>query len=88
MSALDGTSFRWLRTGNEAFAAMLQAIGHARSSIRLEMYIFTDSEIGRLFRDALETAARRGVRVTVMLDALGSFSLSSSSCVVFSNGKR
>jgi len=78
MSAHDGTSFRWLRTGDEAFAAMLQAIARARSSIRLEMYIFTDSPIGRQFRDALEAAARREVEVTVMLDALGSFSLSSS----------
>jgi len=73
-----GTAFRWLRSGGEAFPAMLEAIAQARRSIRLEMYIFSDSPIGRQFRDALVKAAQREVEVQVLLDAVGSFSLSGS----------
>jgi cardiolipin synthase len=78
MSAPDGSSFRWLRTGDEAFPAMLKAIERAGFSIRLEMYIFADSPLGRDFRDAMVRAAKRGVQVHVMIDAAGSFSLASS----------
>ena len=69
------TSFRWLRSGDEAFPAMLAAIDSARESVRLEMYIFTASPLAGRFRDALVGAARRGVRVRVLLDAVGSFVL-------------
>jgi len=78
MPASPDTLFRWLRSGDEAFSVMLEAIEVARRSIRLEMYIFTDSPLGRLFRDALVRAAQRGARVRVLLDSAGSFSLASS----------
>lgn len=71
-------TYRWLRCGAEAFPPMLQAIGAARESIRLEMYILRASPLADRFRDALVAAAGRGVRVQVLLDALGCFSLSSS----------
>lgn len=41
----------------------------------MEMFTFRDSEIGKRFREALTAAARRGVRVRVLLDAFGSFGL-------------
>ncbi len=75
MSGTPTTSFRWLRSGNEAFPAMLEAIEAARQTIRLEMYIFSQGSPGESIRDSLVRAARRGVKVRVMLDALGSFSL-------------
>ena len=62
---------QWLRTGQEIFPAMLAAIHAARESVRLETYIYTDGKIGRKFREALTHAARRGVRVSVLVDALG-----------------
>jgi cardiolipin synthase A/B len=71
------TSFRWLRTGGEAFAAMLKAIDHARQSVRLEMYIYAEAPPGERFRAALVRAAQRGLDVRVLLDAVGSFALSS-----------
>ena len=67
---------QWLRTGREIFPAMLDAIHAAHKSVRLEAYICTDGKIGRQFRDALIRAARRGVRVTVLVDALGCWLLS------------
>lgn len=72
------TAFRWLRCGAEAFPPMLEAIQAARQSIRLEMYILRASPLADRFRDALVAAARRGVRVQVLLDALGCLSLSAS----------
>lgn len=69
------THFRWLRSGGEAFPAMLAAIDAARRSVRLEMYIFADSPLGVKFREALTRAASRGVRVQVTNDSFGSFGL-------------
>jgi len=58
-----------------ALDAMLAAIHHARETILLEMYIFADDEVGRRFLAALVAARERGVRVRVMVDALGSITL-------------
>ena len=68
-------AFHWLRTGQEMFPAMLKAIGAAQKSIQLEMYIYTDGQLGRLFLEVLLAAARRGVRVRVLVDAVGSWFL-------------
>lgn len=54
---------------------MLAAIRTAQRSVRLEMYIFTDTEIGRKFSEALTQAAERGVKVWLLIDAVGSLGL-------------
>lgn len=66
------TAFRWLRNGDEAFAAMLAAIESARHSVRLETYIFSAGEPGGQFLAALLRARQRGVPVYVLVDAWGS----------------
>jgi cardiolipin synthase len=50
---------------------MLAAIGLATRSVCLEMYIFGRGSLGEDFREALVHAAERGVRVRLLLDALG-----------------
>ena len=72
------TPHRWLRTGDEAFPAMLDAIGAACETVRLETYIFAASPVGERFREALVKAQARGVRVQVLVDALGSSDLQES----------
>lgn len=72
-----GARMRWLSTGREGLAAWLAAIEGARRSIGLEVYIFEDSPIGLRFREALTAAARRGVRVRVLVDTFGSLELRS-----------
>jgi cardiolipin synthase len=72
------TAFRWLRNGDEAFAAMLAAIEAARQSVRLETYIFSAGEPGNLFLAALLRARQRGVPVYVLVDAWGSQDLADS----------
>ena len=69
-------TLHWLRTGEEAFAAMLEAIAAADKSIRLETYVYEAGLIGEKFREALVKARRRGVRVQVLVDAMGSARLS------------
>ncbi len=62
-----------LRDGEQAFPAMLEAIGGARRQILLEMYWFDSDTIGQRFARALSEAASRGVEVAVIYDALGSY---------------
>ena len=69
---LPGNRVQLLEGGGEFFPALLQAIAAARQEIRLETYIFADDETGRQVAAALAGAARRGVRVHVLVDGFGS----------------
>jgi cardiolipin synthase len=69
------TTIRLLKNGIEAFPAMFGAIDRATSSIAFEMYIFADDDTGREFRTHLVNAARRGIRVMVLVDGWGSRNL-------------
>ncbi len=75
MSGDPVTSWKWLRSGGEAFSAMLTAIDGALASVQLETYTFADDELGRRFRDALVRVAERGGTVRVLVDAVGSLTL-------------
>jgi cardiolipin synthase len=66
---------QWLCAGQEIFPAMLEAMAAAQKSIRLETYIYSDGKLGRQFLETLLAAARRGVRVQILVDALGSWLL-------------
>lgn len=67
-----------LRTGGEAFPAMLEAIAAARRHVYLEMYILRADRIGQRFKTALIERAQAGVVVRLLYDSLGSFGLPSS----------
>ena len=54
---------------------MLGAIEAARESVCLETYIYAPDSLGERFREALVRARQRGVRVWVLIDALGSMTL-------------
>jgi cardiolipin synthase len=58
--------------GPEAYPRMLAALALARYTVRLEVYAFALDGVGQRFIAALAAAARRGVRVTVILDGWGS----------------
>lgn len=66
-----GNSIDLLPGGDEAYAAMLDAISGARRSILMETYIFDRDRIGLRIADALIAAAGRGVEVRVLIDAVG-----------------
>src|SRR5438045_9159856 len=69
------SSFRWLKTGEEALSSMLSCIASASESIRLETYIFHEGPVANDFREALIAAARRGLKVQVLVDSMGSITL-------------
>src|SRR2546423_1195900 len=68
-------SCNWLCSGREIFPAMLEAIEEAKTSVRFEIYIYTDGALGRQFLEALIRAQQHGAQVQVLVDALGSFNL-------------
>jgi cardiolipin synthase len=67
----NGDSYVVLHNGDETFPAMLRAIENAKQRISFETYIFSEGEISEKFTRALVAAARRGVRVQMVLDAVG-----------------
>jgi cardiolipin synthase A/B len=67
-----GNSIEILTNGAQFYPAMLDAIASARETINMECYIFRPDEIGERFVQALTERARAGVRVAIVLDAIGS----------------
>jgi cardiolipin synthase A/B len=70
--SVEGNQLRLLRNGVAAYPEMLAAIASAKQQILLEMYWFGSDMIGRKFAAALGAAARRGVEVSIIFDAVGS----------------
>jgi len=68
---LAGNRVKALQNGDEIFPAMLGAIRGARETITFETYIYWSGAIGKEFSDALCERARAGVKVHVLLDAVG-----------------
>lgn len=66
---------RLLHNGGDAFTALIAALQQATESIHLEYYIFRGDRIGRTIAALLERKARSGVRVRLIYDAVGSWSL-------------
>ena len=60
-----------LKGGEMLFPALVEAITSARAEVLLETYIFEFARSVVPIADALESAARRGVTVCVVVDGLG-----------------
>ena len=67
------TSIEVLTNGDQFYEAELEAIRGAKSHICLEAYIFQKGELTNRFLAALTERARAGVKVRIVLDAIGSF---------------
>ncbi len=61
--------------GPAFYPAMLEAIRGAARAINLECYILRHGRVASQFVEALSERARSGVNVTIVVDAIGSFSL-------------
>lgn len=66
-----GNTIEPLLSGDETYAAMLDALANARRSIILETYIFDQDRTGERFVEALADAQHRGVEVRILVDAVG-----------------
>jgi cardiolipin synthase len=69
----DGNQVEIFTNGDTFYPAMLDAIRNARETVNMECYIFKRGDIGNAFIEALAERARAGVRVTLIMDAVGSF---------------
>jgi cardiolipin synthase len=67
-----GHTVHLLDGGDQLFAAMRAAIATAHRQVWLATYIFHDDESARGVAHALADAAKRGVRVNVVVDGFGS----------------
>ncbi|HVY40674.1 MAG TPA: phospholipase D-like domain-containing protein [Polyangia bacterium] len=65
-----------LENGAQIFPAMLEAIRGAQRSVNFETYIYWSGRVGTAFADAMSERARAGVKVHLILDAVGSGKIS------------
>lgn len=75
---LDGNLVTPLRNGAEIFPAILAGIESARRTITFETFIYWSGSIAKKVAAALMAAARRGVKVHVVMDGIGCNCVSSS----------
>jgi len=70
-----GNVVQALEDGKATYASMLQAIRGAKQHVHMEMYIFEADETGQGFAEAMKERVRAGVRVRLIYDAVGCFSV-------------
>lgn len=70
-----GNKIAVFTNGPSFYPAMLEAIAAATRSINMECYVFQPGRVADQFIAALSERARHGVNVTIVVDAIGSFSL-------------
>lgn len=75
LSSHKSSAGKWLATGDETFPAYFEAIDSAKQCVRLETYIFANDDLGRECRETLVRARQRGLKVSVLIDAIGSLLL-------------
>ncbi|MCB1365171.1 MAG: cardiolipin synthase [Rhodobacteraceae bacterium] len=75
MQAVRGNGADLLIDGEATFAAIFEAIDAARDYILFQFYIVHDDVLGRAVKERLIAAARRGVHVRFLIDAVGSYKL-------------
>jgi cardiolipin synthase A/B len=83
---LPGNTVELLNNGDEFYPPMLAAIRGARSSITIEAYIYWAGDIGRAFASALAERAAAGVRVKILLDAIGSSNIGAEILALLETG--
>jgi cardiolipin synthase A/B len=73
--ATEGNAIDVLRNGDRIFPAMFEAIETATSTIDFLTFVYWQGSIGREMAALLAERAEAGVRVRVILDALGAFTM-------------
>ena len=73
--ATEGNQVDVLRNGDRIFPAIFEAIGAATSTIDFLTFVYWQGSIGRDLAELLAERAAAGVRVRVILDAVGALSM-------------
>ncbi len=71
-----GNSVELLENGEAFFPRVFEAIAGAEREVVVETFILFEDKVGQGLHEALVTAARRGVKVDLMIDGFGSPDLS------------
>jgi cardiolipin synthase len=83
---LPGNTLKVLNNGDRFYPAMLQDIDQAERSITVEAYIYWAGEVGITFAKAFAAGAQRGVKVKLLLDAIGSQSIGNEIIKILEDG--
>lgn len=67
----DGNSCRLFFDGRDKFQALFEDLDHAKRTIEIQYYIVRSDGLGRQLMDHMLAAAKRGVRVRFLVDAVG-----------------
>jgi putative cardiolipin synthase len=62
------SGFRLFASGSDAFTLRVQMVDSAQRTLDVQYFIFKDDDTGQLLMSAMLNAARRGVRVRVLMD--------------------
>src|SRR5919199_2278711 len=73
--ATEGNRVDVLRNGDRIFPAMFEAIEQATSTIDFLTFVYWRGSVGEEMASLLAARAAAGVRVRVILDAIGAFSM-------------
>jgi cardiolipin synthase len=71
-----GNSVHFHANGEEAFADLIRLIDGAERSISIQTYEMRNDETGKVIVEHLAAAAKRGVKVRLLLDGLGAIRMS------------
>ena len=71
--ATTGNRVRMLTTGQEGWQGLTEVIDRARTTLDVETFIFSTDGTGREILDRLVKKADSGVKVRLLIDAIGSF---------------
>jgi cardiolipin synthase len=82
----EGNRIDLLNNGDQFYPAMLREIAGAQTSITIEAYIYWEGAIGRRFAEALAEKARSGVKVKILLDAIGSSTIGNDILTALESG--
>ncbi len=69
---IDGNRLELIESGEARLRAILDLIAGAEQSLKILFYMFNPDAVGERVRDALVTAAQRGVVVKLLIDGFGS----------------
>ncbi|HYI95914.1 MAG TPA: phospholipase D-like domain-containing protein [Bryobacteraceae bacterium] len=83
---LQGNRLEIFNNGDEFYPVMLDAINAAKHSITIEAYIYWAGEIGQQFGQAFAKKSREGVKVKLLLDAIGAASIGEDILRTLQNG--
>lgn len=75
---MDWQTEKVFHDGDSFFKDILESLDGARESVHLEYYIFSEGILARRILKSIRGAVKRGVKVDLVLDAIGSLLMSST----------